>query len=714
MKNKKPIIFMVLLLVACFTIGGTIAYYTTSDTFNNEFNTLTYDIETQENFVSPENWTPGTTTPKTVIATNKGTTPAAVRIKLTPSWVDKDGNPLPLKDSDDNDAAIINFATNYENKWVYHDGYYYYKRALNENQSTTSLLKSVTFNPDVNIDIQQNCVRDNETHKTTCSITSSGYPGGIFTLEVKIETCQYDQYKGIWNTNVSLNDPILADGTLMVHDDDSSETFGKSINRDSFEIITTVDNKNVPAEAIDSWDVSSEQNGSVMAWYLDADNDGKYELYIGQEDGVKANPDSAYAFYSFQNVERIDLTNFDTSSVTDMYYMFYYAGYNAQTFNIVGLTNFDTSSVTDMDSMFYCAGYNATTWSIGDLSNWDTSNVMDMSSMFYCAGYSAATWDVGDLSRWDTSGVISMSQMFAYAGRSATSWSVGDLSRWDTSSVISMSSMFSSAGRAATTWNIGNLSRWDTSNVIGMGNMFNYAGYSATTWSIGDISRWNTSNVTSMINMFQYAGYSAPTFNIGDLSRWDTSNVTTMERMFANAWRNSTTWDIGDLSGWNTSNVKNMGYMFYYAGFNTTTWDIGNLSRWDTSSVTNMTYMFHNSGRNATTWDIGDLSNWDTSSVTNMSNMFSNAGYNATTWNSIGTLKVYATNIQLMFLNCPKAKATLNIYSNPTSYANAFNSSATVSGSGIIVNYSSATTNIDAIIATQIGNSNVVKGIQLD
>ena len=712
MNDKKPIIFISLIVLVFIAIGVTLAYFTTTDTFNNEFYASEYDVETQESFVSPDNWKPGDTTPKTVIATNHGDIPVAVRVKLTPRWEDKNGNPLPLTDNNDNEVAVIDFSKNYDRKWVYQDGYYYYKRALNKDQSTTSLLKSVTFNMDAEIDNNTEC--ETVDGVTTCRTIFSDYSGGKYTLQVEIETCQYDQYQEIWNTNVSLNDPILVDGTLMVHDDDSSETFGKSINRDSFEIITTVDNKNVPEGAIDSWDVSAAQNGSVMAWYLDADNDGKYELYIGQEDGVKANPDSAYAFYSFQNVEKIDLTNFDTSSVTDMYYMFYYAGYNAQTFNIVGLTNFDTSSVTDMDSMFYCAGYNATTWSIGDLSNWDTSNVMDMSSMFYCAGYSAATWDVGNLSGWDTSGVISMIQMFAYAGRSATSWSVGDLSRWDTSSVISMSSMFSSAGRDATTWNIGNLSRWDTSNVIGMGSMFSYAGYDATTWSIGDISRWNTSNVTSMMNMFQYAGYSAPTFNIGDLSRWDTSNVTTMEKMFANAWRNSTTWDIGDLSGWDTSNVKNMGYMFYYAGFNTTTWDIGNLSRWDTSSVTNMTYMFHNSGRNATTWDIGDLSNWDTSSVTNMSNMFSNAGYNATTWNSIGTLKVYATNIQLMFLNCSKAKATLNIYSNPTSYANAFNSSATVSGSGIIVNYSSATTNIDAIIATTIGNSNVVKGIQLD
>ena len=95
-KNKKPIIFMLLLVAVSIIVGGTIAYYTSSDTFENEFDTGTYKIETQEAFVSPENWTPGTTTPKTVIATNKGTTPAAVRIKLTPSWKDANGGALSL------------------------------------------------------------------------------------------------------------------------------------------------------------------------------------------------------------------------------------------------------------------------------------------------------------------------------------------------------------------------------------------------------------------------------------------------------------------------------------------------------------------------------------------------------------------------------------------------------------------------------------------
>ena len=77
-------------------------------------------------------------------------------------------------------------------------------------------------------------------------------------------------------------------------------------------------------------------------------------------------------------------------------------------------------------------------------------------------------------------------------------------------------------------------------------------------------------------------------------------------------------------------------------------------------------------------------------------------------------ISVYATNIYQIFLYCSKAKVTLNIYSNPTSgtsgYEDAFYEAATANGSLITVNYSSATTNIDAIIATKSTNSNVVKG----
>ena len=62
----------------------------------------------------------------------------------------------------------------------------------------------------------------------------------------------------------------------MVNGIDSSKTFGKSISRDSFESIVTLSTKDIPNDAIDSWDVSNSQNGSIMAWCKDNNNAGLY------------------------------------------------------------------------------------------------------------------------------------------------------------------------------------------------------------------------------------------------------------------------------------------------------------------------------------------------------------------------------------------------------------------------------------------------------
>ena len=107
MKNKKPILFIIILLLALVVIGVTVAYYTSNDTFSNEFNTSVYKMIAEENFQSPDNWTPGTTTPKEVYAINQGDVEAAVRIKIEESWIGNDDTELDLSDSHDNRAAII-------------------------------------------------------------------------------------------------------------------------------------------------------------------------------------------------------------------------------------------------------------------------------------------------------------------------------------------------------------------------------------------------------------------------------------------------------------------------------------------------------------------------------------------------------------------------------------------------------------------------------
>ena len=56
--NKKKL--LVFLGISVFTVlGGTLAYFTTSTTFRNIFNTAKYETKIVESFVSPDNWTPG-------------------------------------------------------------------------------------------------------------------------------------------------------------------------------------------------------------------------------------------------------------------------------------------------------------------------------------------------------------------------------------------------------------------------------------------------------------------------------------------------------------------------------------------------------------------------------------------------------------------------------------------------------------------------------
>lgn len=206
MKNKKSL-FALLLIAVIGLIGASFAYFTSTDSFQNIFRTKVYRMEVEEVFQSPDDWTPGTTTEKTVVATNKGDVDAAVRVSYSESWVDADNNTLPLKDSENNVAAIINFADNLNTAWTKSTengvDYYYYKTKISKNQSTSSFINSVTFNPAIDVTTTSSC-RNTDTGKI-CTTTTSGYAGGTYTLTINVETVQYDQYQTAWGTSVEIN-----------------------------------------------------------------------------------------------------------------------------------------------------------------------------------------------------------------------------------------------------------------------------------------------------------------------------------------------------------------------------------------------------------------------------------------------------------------------------------------------------------------------------
>ena len=200
MKNKKALLALILLLIISI-VGLTIAFFTNTIEIPNVFKTEVFKTEVTEEFVSPDNWTPGTTTSKRVHVKNIGSVEVAVRISLTEKWISKDGTELSGIQNG-NKAAIINFVnTDY---WIKDGNYYYYKQKLETNENTKDFLESVTFNKNINDD--NNCTENITANKkeNICESSKSGYSGATYTLTFIIETVQYDSYKDIWNTTFEI------------------------------------------------------------------------------------------------------------------------------------------------------------------------------------------------------------------------------------------------------------------------------------------------------------------------------------------------------------------------------------------------------------------------------------------------------------------------------------------------------------------------------
>lgn len=159
----------------------------------------------EEEFISIDNWLPGTTTDKKIKVTNSGNVDEAVRISYTETWTSKDGTELPLMQGD-NRAAIINFSDNDDWQKVVEDEkeYYYYNYKLAPNETTSILIDSVTFNKDITSETICTLSNGNDNKSVVCTSTGKGYDGATYKLKFKIETVQFDKYKEIWGTEVAI------------------------------------------------------------------------------------------------------------------------------------------------------------------------------------------------------------------------------------------------------------------------------------------------------------------------------------------------------------------------------------------------------------------------------------------------------------------------------------------------------------------------------
>ena len=221
-----------------------------------------------------------------------------------------------------------------------------------------------------------------------------------------------------------------------------------------------------------------ESDYEIKLWLDPAD---KTAYYYAEPEKIYLNEDSSTIFSYMTRLTALDLSNFDTSKVTNMVRMFD----TTTSLTSLNLSNFDTSKVTNMQGMFSDM-HNLTSL---DLSNFDTSKVTNMAYMFD----NTTSLTSLNLSNFNTSNVTGMSYMFSGMSNLTTL----NLSNFDTSKATNMSGMFSGMSNLTTL----NLSSFDTSKVTDMYAMF----HGMSNLTTLDLSSFDTSRVTNMSKIFLLA-----------------------------------------------------------------------------------------------------------------------------------------------------------------------------------------------------------------
>ena len=208
----------------------------------------------------------------------------------------------------------------------------------------------------------------------------------------------------------------------------------------------------------------------LKLWYNSSDT----TIYYYSEGKVNLVGSCSGLFSSCLNVQYITLSNFDTTGVTDMSYMF---GSDASNTNnphelrriyLTNGTNFNTGNVADMKHMFGMC-YQLEPDALEFVENFNTSKVTDMSYMF--AGNSTSypmKINVLNLSNWNFSQVKYVNHMFDRCMSLDNGLSFPETTEFD--SLISMNNMFSQCkilspgklGRIVSSWKFSKQLNWET------------------------------------------------------------------------------------------------------------------------------------------------------------------------------------------------------------------------------------------------------------
>ncbi|MDD6770385.1 MAG: BsaA family SipW-dependent biofilm matrix protein [Inconstantimicrobium porci] len=185
MNKKKVISLLVAGVMTVGIVGGTLAWFTSSDNVTNKFTTgsynddVTHGLDIWEKFDTEKatKLTPGADVTKKVQVQNTASYSQFIRVKITPAWTAPDA----VKGTSTNLNPVFNTdaisETPTEGKWFKSGDYYYYIGVVGSGHYTPLLLKSVQF-----VGTKEN---------------QNAYVGGAFDVEVLSDSIQsdHDAYK---------------------------------------------------------------------------------------------------------------------------------------------------------------------------------------------------------------------------------------------------------------------------------------------------------------------------------------------------------------------------------------------------------------------------------------------------------------------------------------------------------------------------------------
>ena len=377
-------------------------------------------------------------------------------------------------------------------------------------------IRTITFGNDLS-NLPSNCTEEN----LCFDVTSDGNTKKVYGYLIDSGLKMNDQFT-LYNLYIVSEAPIFApqDCSLFFAGFNNLVNINYNNNFNTSKV-TNMSYMFLPAAPGDWGSIVTltVNNKNVKPSFIDRKNDGVLEMMM-------SGGGSSVGFYSV--IEKLDLSNFNTSKVTNMCFMF--AGCSSLT--SIDLSSFNTSQVTNMDEMF---GGCSSLASI-DLSSFNTSKVTNMDGMF--GGCSSLTSI--DLSSFNTSKVTNMDRMFG----TCSSLISLDLSNFNTSKVTNMQSMFDGCSSLTSL----DLNGFNTSKVTDIGYMF----YECSSLTSLDVSNFNTSKVTNMQGMF----YGCSSLTSLDLSSFNTSQVTNMSSMFSGCKKLQTQINIMNAG------INNYSYMF--------------------------------------------------------------------------------------------------------------------------------------------------------